>query len=343
MYKQSSPLFLICETPLHAGSGSDLGIVDLPIQRERHTSFPKIEASSLKGALRETLETNILDKNQGNMGDLISKIKDLNRVFGFDDGALKGLPKKEMKKLFNDKQKEFSGCIAFTDARLLLFPVKSLHGVFAWITCPRVINKFISDYKLQNKDLPFVFNEDKGLKTDRVPSSSRDLFDAENRIRLEEFIFSNIKPEDKDSNLDNFANWIAEKVFANHGQYWKNKAKTDIVILKDEDFRDFINISTEVITRTKIDNVTGTVQTGALFTEEYLPSESVMYAIAAYSDEFRKPKDDDEDDADLDTAPIMQVNAVQQFLKDGLQANNNVIQLGGNATLGKGIIRTVLL
>ncbi|HRI29847.1 MAG TPA: hypothetical protein PK715_17435, partial [Chitinophagales bacterium] len=32
---------LICETPLHAGTGDDLGFVNLPIQRERHTDFPK--------------------------------------------------------------------------------------------------------------------------------------------------------------------------------------------------------------------------------------------------------------------------------------------------------------
>ena len=58
MYKKAIPFFLICETPLHAGSGSDLGVIDLPIQRERHTTFPKIESSSLKGSLREAFEVN---------------------------------------------------------------------------------------------------------------------------------------------------------------------------------------------------------------------------------------------------------------------------------------------
>jgi len=31
-------------------------VVDLPIQRESHTGFPKIEASSLKGAIRQSFE-----------------------------------------------------------------------------------------------------------------------------------------------------------------------------------------------------------------------------------------------------------------------------------------------
>ena len=44
-----------------------------------------------------------------------------------------------------------------SDARLLLFPVKSMKGVFAWITCPRVLNRFISELSLCNDpklDLP---------------------------------------------------------------------------------------------------------------------------------------------------------------------------------------------
>ncbi len=43
MWKEAKPMFIIAETPIHPGSGSELGIVDLPIQRERHTNFPKIE------------------------------------------------------------------------------------------------------------------------------------------------------------------------------------------------------------------------------------------------------------------------------------------------------------
>ena len=53
MFKVAKPVFLIVETPLHAGSGSDLGAVDLPIQRERHTDFPKVEGSSVKGCRSE--------------------------------------------------------------------------------------------------------------------------------------------------------------------------------------------------------------------------------------------------------------------------------------------------
>lgn len=56
MFRKVQPLFIIAETPVHAGSGSELELVDLPIQRERHTDFPKIEASGLKGCIKEAFE-----------------------------------------------------------------------------------------------------------------------------------------------------------------------------------------------------------------------------------------------------------------------------------------------
>ena len=48
MFSVVKPLLLYGVTSVHAGSGSDLGVVDLPIQREQHTGYPKIEGSSLK-------------------------------------------------------------------------------------------------------------------------------------------------------------------------------------------------------------------------------------------------------------------------------------------------------
>jgi len=56
MTTEIKPFFIKAITPLHVGSGSDLGVVDMPIQRESHTGFPKIEASSLKGSIRSEIE-----------------------------------------------------------------------------------------------------------------------------------------------------------------------------------------------------------------------------------------------------------------------------------------------
>ena len=318
MYKNAKPLFLICETPLHVGSGSDLGIVDLPIQRERHTNFPKIEASSLKGALREAFESAFKSDTTHD-----NRLK-VHRAFGYDkDGILKA-DKANIDAFFGDDT-QFSGALALTDARLLLFPVKSLYGVFAWITCPRVIKKFIADLELAEITTDFSAVD---FKTEENKTTSKaEILKTNNgkqQAYLEEFVFTLTK-DAANGNVDKFAKFLKEKIFsATDTSYWATKIEKDIVILSDENFRDFVTLATEVITRTKINNETGTVQTGALFSEEYLPAESVMYSLAMFADEFSGKEGK------------MSATKVQTFFGN----IPSIVQIGGNATLGKGIVRT---
>jgi CRISPR-associated protein Cmr4 len=325
MYKKATPLFLLCETPMHAGSGSDLGIVDLPIQRERHTDFPKIESSSLKGSIRESFESKIDSKTFATLDADDTKI---HRVFGYDDGSLSKAEKSALENCFKNARKElkkdFAGAVGFSDARLLLFPVKSMKGVFAWITCPKVLSQFKSDLEYAGKkDEADKIETFLGTKIAVTCSGSKVKFDVKNKVVLEEYAFEC----DDSKELSNLATWLSETVFADLPDYWKNKVKTDIVVLPDNDFKDFVNLSTEVITRTKIDNATGTVSGGALFTEEYLPAESLMYSLVLTAPEFRAENPMTED-------------KVRNFMETKMP---QVIQLGGNATLGKGILRTKLL
>ena len=44
---------IFTRTPLHVGAGSAVGVVDLPVMRERHTGYPVIPGSSLKGVLAD--------------------------------------------------------------------------------------------------------------------------------------------------------------------------------------------------------------------------------------------------------------------------------------------------
>ena len=46
-------LTIFTRTPLHVGAGSSVGAVDQPIFRERHTRFPVIPGSALKGVLAD--------------------------------------------------------------------------------------------------------------------------------------------------------------------------------------------------------------------------------------------------------------------------------------------------
>ncbi len=319
MFKSAKPLFLIVETSLHVGSGSDLGIIDLPIQREKHTNYPKIEASGIKGAVREVFST------QPNLAQL---------QLGWDITSIEDAKYKEAIKLaFGPETGDlYAGALGFTDARLLLFPVKSVSGVFGWITCPAVLERFKQD--LQICDIDFQHSI---TSSNYIPNYSN-LIVADNKIVLEEYTFD----VTIDPTVNELANWLAKQGLPADDEYsyWREKMQTDLVVLSNDDFRDFVTLSTEVIARIKINQETGTVQKGALWYEEYLPSDSILYSLALTSPIFQ------ENDADKGLFMLTdqekkekrdESEKVMEFLEDGLPA---VIQLGGNATIGKGIVRT---
>jgi CRISPR-associated protein Cmr4 len=108
-------LYLFTRTPLHVGAGASVGAIDQPIQRERHTGFPIIPGSSVKGVLRDHLRT---------LGEPA-----LNDLFG--QGG--------------DGENSSAGKISFGEARLLAFPVRSAKGAFALATSALSLQRFARD------------------------------------------------------------------------------------------------------------------------------------------------------------------------------------------------------
>ncbi len=295
MYKKSEIFYIQTITPTHVGSGSDLGIVDMPIQRESHTSFPKIEGSSLKGSIREAFESSGKDE-----------IK-IHLTFGFDETNATD----SAKKVFKDKNEQYAGAIGFSDARLLLFPVKSVKGIYAYLTSKEVLKRYQRDLKICGKNESFEIPNENSITSDSEIKLDNEV------VILEEYSFK-VTQDDKTQKLADFL----EK------QTGITEIKEKLVVLSDDDFKDFVKMFTEVITRTKIDNKTGTVKDGALFTEEYLPAETVLYSLAMASPIMAPLSDkkglDDED-------------KVLKFFKEIPE----VIQIGGNATIGKGICKII--
>jgi CRISPR-associated protein Cmr4 len=112
---KSTLTFIHALSPLHAGTGQGVGVIDLPIAREKATNLPYLPGSTLKGSLRDELgnETGLRDK-----------------IFGPE-------------KVENDSA--YSGSIVFTDQKLLCLPVRSLLGTFAWVTSPYILERFKRD------------------------------------------------------------------------------------------------------------------------------------------------------------------------------------------------------
>ncbi|MGE4518023.1 MAG: type III-B CRISPR module RAMP protein Cmr4 [Desulfobacteraceae bacterium] len=334
MFKLAKPFFIKVITPLHAGSGQDLGIVDMPIQRERHTGFPKIEASGLKGSIREVFEGLKLSDNIVNSDKLKDNFKGLEEKWMVRKDNSQEVKKdkngKELIKFdqaislsFGPKDGDaHAGALGFTDAKILLFPVKSMKGVFAYITCPSVIERFYKDLgicikmesiDMQKYNIETVPSPNSVFDTNASPLTIKD----KNIVVLEEYSFS-VK---SDENTKNLAQFITDKLGL-------NSVVEKLVVLSDEDFRDFVNLSTEVVTRTCIDPETGTVKGGALFTEEYLPSETILYSLALTTPIFNK-KDKGIFESQNEEKLVM------DFFENGVP---EVMQIGGNATIGKGVV-----
>jgi CRISPR-associated protein Cmr4 len=310
------------------GSGTDLGIVDLPIQRESHTNFPKIEGSSLKGSIREAVERKLgvhylLFLQQGREGSIdstrrgeleINELK-IHAIFGFDkDNAS---PNAEEK--FKDKEGQFSGALSFTDGRILLFPVKSAKGVFAWITCPYVLGRF----KKEAEEIVNLKGIPKKIPEPVAISLGSKLKVKENQIILEEYTFSaSESPE-----LKEWANFL--------GNFFKKRDKNlakllpeHIALLSDDDFRDLVEMGTEVIIRNKINNLTGVVKEGALFSEEYLPAETILYSFAMATPLFTQIKE-------------IEINNEIDVMNFFIEKVPDTLQMGGNRTIGKGICNLI--
>ena len=121
MFDNTSLVTLYAVTPCHAGSGSSVGVVDLPIQRERHTNYPIIQASGVKGAFRANFR-NFKTKEKDSIEDLI---------FGS-----------------SDQNNAYMGALAITDAKILAFPMRSSVAPFLWITCPAVLKRLVKDLEI---------------------------------------------------------------------------------------------------------------------------------------------------------------------------------------------------
>jgi len=287
MFEAKCILYIYVETPLHAGTGRGLGGVDLPIQRERITGYPIIHAGSLKGCLRAA--------TKGSLGDAVHKA-----VFGPDTvGA-----------------HEHAGALSPHDARILLFPVRSLAGVFAWTTSVDALQRFLRAADIAGAAPSWQAPGPVAEKTALVSPATT--LKCGGKVVLEDFALNPVE----DKAVATIAAWLADHalpadpVYA----YWRQQLPAKLCVLPDDCFRDFCRLSTEVATRVQLDPDKKTVQQGP-WTEEYLPVDTLLYAPLLAS----KARDG---------SKLTATDVLDQVAGAGLTR----LQLGGDETIGRGIV-----
>ena len=324
MIETSDIFFVWAESPLHAGSGSSVGAVDLPIQRERQTGHPILQSTGVKGVFRDHCRQawNVREDQDS------KERKCLWAIFG---------PK-------GSNASDYGGAASFSDARLLLFPVRSLRGVYAWITCPLALARFARDLERVGQtvpDLPVWNGEVPGEGIAWVTPGSPISLEENNQISalvLEEYTLV----ARHNAAVAQAAKWLSQNALPTSDAYkfWKNRLysetnhKSHLAIVSDDDFKEFVEHTTDVAQRISVNPDTGTVKDTGLWTEESLPADSLLYTVL----HVLPPRSNDRTPADLTENGLPSAAKAQAVFQKAV-ADKPLVQMGGNETVGRGLTR----
>lgn len=295
MFTEQRALFIYTVSPLHMGAGSAVGLVDNPIQREVHTDWPSMAGSGIKGAIRHAL------KGQSGWAN-----GDLTAIFGPGPG---------------ERDQVFAGAISFTDAQVVCFPVRSLRRAFVYATCPTALAR-LKRLINANWGVPEVHEQEALVINDR-------LIENGGRLILEALSFD--APKQSNNEVSTIAGDLAEKAMP--AGFFMDKLKSDLVILSDTDFTYFVRNSTMIEPHVRINDETGTAESGGLFYTENLPPECLLVSLAMAS-QVRHGKNDGKKQ--------MNAGVVIQKVAEALN-NGKVWQFGGDATTGRGLVMLRML
>jgi CRISPR-associated protein Cmr4 len=147
---------------------------------------------------------------------------------------------------------------------------------------------------------------------------------CEKGVLIEEFSYTAAKS----AKFGEFAKWVRENLLptATTYAYWRDLVGNALALVSDEDFRDFVRHGTEVVTRVRLEDDKKTVASGALWTEEHLPSDTLLYSfVAAW------PPSRNGEGLPTDAAGILA--EISKLLNA-----RPVVQVGGKETVGHGFV-----
>jgi CRISPR-associated protein Cmr4 len=232
--------FIHAISPLHAGTGQGVGVIDLPIARERATDLPYMPGSSVKGPLRDATT---------DPGKQV-------RIFGPQSNSAA----------------DHASSLSVGDARLLLFAwvtcplvltrlLRDARNAGETELPPLVTLDDVGECKvatnsklgiLRNGLAPHIYLEDLDLKTGTVTSSNP---------------------------VDDWGTWLMKKLFSTEDEFWREFLKARLCIVSDEVLKFLCQTALEVTARIALEDDTKTVKKGQLWYEEALPTESILSGI----------------------------------------------------------------
>lgn len=285
---QFALLGLTAETSLHAGTGRRTGVIDLPIMREAHTHWPCVYGSAVKGALRAHAQ------RHHSVADWITD------VFGPD----------------TNNAHEHAGALMVGDARLLLLPVRSLSSHFKWVTCPALLRRAAADARRLEVNDAVEFSGALPKDEEIVLPQERA---ADRQVFLEEFSFKGVHRD-----LSALIGWLAR--FGRDPEDFAERLRAQLAIVSDDMFAHLASFATPVTPHIAIKHDRKVVKSGALWYEETLPPETVLYVTLAATNSRR-------------AGAQASAEAVLGHALTLFPEARPYLQLGGNETVGMGWCR----
>ena len=278
-------------TSLHVGAGRGAGAIDLPLVRERATQWPYVPGSGVKGVLASLHRAADAGSREGNNALAFGKPPPVDNATDVSESA---------------------GSLVFCDARLLCLPVRSLIGTFAWVTCPLALQRLTDDWQRAGvKGLPAL----PSLTVDEVACVPKECQLKHN----EKIYLEDLDLEAVDCPLTaRWADKLATALAIDPASF-----KQRLVVVHNDVFQFLCTTALEVRARIGIDSASKTVKDGALWYEEALPSESILYGLVWCDKVFGG-------------GTVTAERLLEQYCQGEV-----TLQMGGKASTGKGMVRAV--
>jgi len=218
----------------------------------------------------------------------------------------------------NGESTSNSGSLVFTDARLIALPIRSIYGTFAWTASPTILRRLKQDLQAagQTVDLPDVSVD----KEENVYIVEGSALATGQKVFLEDLDLKAIQ----NPAVEQWATFIAGKVFSSQDE--QTTFIQRFAVLHDNVFNFLSETGTSVDAHIRIDEKTKTVDKdrGALWYEETLPAETILSGILWCDKVFGKSGNE---------------NVTPQQLLADYGKDISLLQFGGKATTGKGLVR----
>lgn len=316
LWSNTALLGLYTLSPTHCGTGQTTGAVDLPIARNAATGFPVLPASGIKGVLRD-----VAKRGSGLAG---GTVKDL---FGPEISA-------------QDEDDGLSaGRLAFTEARLLAYPARSLSRPYFHVTCRLIVDVLVRDLRalgVPEAIFPTIDTTSWPADTALVADASL----AGQAVVLEDLIYpdADVRHDKGVTQLaDALANLIPETE-----QATRRQLQDGLVVLPDTGFDALMHLAVPVQARVKLTGGKTTdtwenpetleKESGNLWYEEFLPSDCLFLALIG---ERRTGGGSRSGNGGSDRAGLSGLIKARDAFP--------VVQIGGNETVGYGVTLCTML